>query len=138
MPVFPSEEWFRSLEKISEGDPEYEKAGADWEGDLVSVIDAEPGKLNEAFIWYSKPHHGKLVESFRIKSLEEKKPSFVLSGPYSVWKSIIKGEADSLQMLMKGKIRVKGDMQKLLRYSKFQQLGMKALSKVETKFIDEA
>lgn len=137
MPVFPSEEWFRALEAITNNNPEYEKAGADWEGDLITAIEAEPRKLDKPFYWYSKPHHGKLLESYQIQNSNEKKAAFVISGQYSTWKAIIKRESDAMQMMLKGKIRVKGDMQKLLRYTKFQQLGMKALSMVETKFADE-
>lgn len=137
MPLFPSEEWVKALEEHTVNDEEYKKAGADWEGDVVMIIEAEEGKLDEPFYYYSKPHHGELLEACQIQSLDEKTPEYVISGPYSIWKSIVKREADAMQMMMKGKIRVKGDMQKLLKYAKFQQLGMKALQKVETTFIDE-
>lgn len=138
MPVFPSEEWVKALEEISNQDPEYKKAGADWEGDMVVIIEAEPGLLEEDFVYYSKPHHGEILESGQIKSPDEKPDAeYVLSGPYSVFKAVIKGEADAMEMMMKGKVRLKGDMSKILRYAKFQQLGMQALSKVETRFIDE-
>jgi len=138
MPVFPSEEWLKALEQLTVSDEEYKKAGADWEGDVVMIIDAEPGKLDKPFYYYSKPHRGELLEARKIASLDEKpNVEYVISGPYSVWKSIVKREADAMQMMMKGKIRVKGDMQKLLKYAKFQQLGMKALQRVETTFIDE-
>ena len=137
MPLFPSEEWVKALEEITVNDEEYKKAGADWEGDVIMIMEAEPGKLEEPFYYYSKPHHGELLETCQLKSLDEKTAEYVISGPYSVWKSIVKREADAMQMMMKGKIRVKGDMQKLLKFAKFQQLGMKALQKVETTFIDE-
>ena len=138
MPVFPSEEWLKELEQLTVSDEEYKKAGADWEGDVVMIIEAEPGKLDEPFYYYSKPHRGDLLEARKLASLDEKPDvEYVISGPYSVWKSIVKREADAMQMMMKGKVRVKGDMQKLLKYAKFQQLGMKALQKVETTFIDE-
>ncbi len=137
MPVFPSEEWIKALEGILYNDEEYKKAGADWEGDMIMVMEAEPGLLDEPFNYYSKPHHGDLVESYKLDSIEGKEAAFIISGPYSVWKSVVKGEVDAMQMMMKGKLRIKGDMQYLLRYAKFQQLGMKALSRVETVFIDE-
>jgi len=137
MPVFPSEEWIKALQAVLESDEEYKKAGADWEGDIITIVEAEPGKLDQPFCYYSKPHRGELVESFKLNSPADKTAEYTISGPYSVWKSIVKREADAMQMMMKGKVRVKGDMQKLLRYAKFQQLGMKALQKVETTFIDD-
>lgn len=137
MAMFPSEEWFREMEKVLDSDEEYKKAGADWVGDVVMVIEKEPGKLEEDFIWYSNAKGGEILESGVIKSVDEKNPEFVISGSYSTWKAIVKRDMDAMQAMLKGKIRVKGNMQKLLRYTKYQQLGMKALQRVETTFIDE-
>ena len=137
MPVFPSEEWSKALEDILYSDEEYKKEGAEWEGDTILVIEAEPEKLDKTFYYYSNPYHGELLESRRLDSLEGQDAAFVISGPYSVWKSIVKGEVDAVQMMMKGKLRLKGDMQYLLRFARFQQIGMRALSKVETVFVDE-
>lgn len=137
MPVFPSEEWIQALEAILYNDEEYKKAGAEWEGDVIMVMEAEPGLLDETFYYYSKPHHGELLEAHKLDTLEGHDAAFVISGPYSVWKQIVKGDAEAMQMMMKGKLRIKGDMQYLLRYAKFQQIGMKSLTKVETVFVDE-
>lgn len=137
MPLFPSEEWFREMEKILDSDEEYKKAGADWVGDMVLVIEKEPGKLEEDFIWYSNAKGGQILESKRLKSIEEKNPEFVITGSYSTWKSIVKREMDAMQAMLKGKVKVKGNLQKLLRYTKYQQLGMRALQQVQTTFIDE-
>ena len=137
MPVFPSEEWVKELEKVTVADEDYKKAGAEWEGDMIMIMEAEPGKLDKPFYYYSKPHRGELLEAKKLDSLEGQTAAYVISGPYSIWKQIVKREVDAMQMMMKGKIRVKGDMQKLLKFAKFQQIGMKALQKVETTFIDE-
>ena len=104
MPVFPSEEWVKALEEISNADPEYKKLGADWEGDMVMVIEKEPGMLEEDFIYYSKPHHGEILESGKIKSVDEKPDAeYVITAPYPVIKSVIKGEAEAMELMMKGK-----------------------------------
>ncbi len=137
MALFPSEEWFREMEKILASDEEYKKAGAEWDDDVIMVIEKEPGKLEEDFIWYSKSKGGEILESGPLKSIDEKNAAYVISGPYSAWKAIVTREMDAMQAMLRGKIRVKGDMQKLLRFTKYQQLGMKALQQVETSFPDE-
>jgi hypothetical protein len=71
-------------------------------------------------------HHPVLLEMMKFPTL---------SGRFS--RVAMRPNVEAMQMMMKGKIRVKGDMQKLLKYAKFQQLGMKALQKVETTFLDE-
>ncbi len=137
MPVFPSAEWFGDMIKILDADEEYRRVGADWEGDMINVIAAEPGMLEKDFYFYMKPHRGDMLEHGEIGSLDEKEAAFVISGPYSVWKTIINGEGDAMQLMMQGKMRVTGNMQQLLKYAKFQKLGMEALAKVDTTFIDE-
>lgn len=137
MPLFPSQEWVEELMKVTQDDPEYQKAGADWEGDMIMVIQPEPGKLDQPFVYYSKPHRGEILEAKMLSSEDERQAEFTIRAPYSVVKSIIKGEIDPMQALMKGQVKVQGNMQKLLKYAKFQQLGMKALSKVSTEFVDE-
>ncbi|MCX5868007.1 MAG: SCP2 sterol-binding domain-containing protein [Proteobacteria bacterium] len=137
MALFPSPEWVEEMRKVAESDPEYKKAGADWEGDMIMVIEAEPGKLDQPFMYYSKPYKGEMLEYYQLKNENERTAEYTIRAPYSVIKGIIKGEIDPLQAMMKGKIKVKGNMQKLLKYAKFQQLGMKALAKVKTEFVDE-
>ena len=137
MPQFPTAEWFDKMIEVLDSNEEYKRVGADWEGDMVLAIEAEGG-LAESFYYYQKPHKGEMLENYAIKSLDEKPDvAFILSGPYSVWKSIISGQGDAMQLMMQGKIRVKGNMQQLLRYAKFQQLGLNALKEVETTFIDD-
>ena len=97
MPRFPSQEWVEELMRVTQDDPEYQKAGADWEGDMVMVIEPEPGKLDKPFIYYSRPHHGEILESQLLQSEDEKQAEFVIRAPYSVVKGIIKGEVEPMQ-----------------------------------------
>ena len=138
MVMFPSKEWVEEVRKITEFDPEIVKAGADMEeSSAVGVIEAEPGKLEKPFIYYLRGAHGKVLEACVLNSVDEKQASYVIRAPYSVLKKIIKKELDGLQALMKGQIKIKGDMQKLLKYAKYQQLGLQVLTKIKTEFIDD-
>ena len=138
MPQFPTPEWFEVMINVLDQNEEYKRVGAEWEGDMILAIEAEEGMLPESFYYYQKPHKGDMLENHEIKSLDEKPDcAFILSGPYSVWKSIISGQGDAMQLMMQGKIKVKGNMQQLLRYAKFQQLGLNALKEVETTFVDD-
>ncbi len=138
MPKFPSAEWFDEMINLLDKNEEYKRVGAEWEGDMILAVEAEEGKLDTPFYYYQKPHRGEMLENYPINSLDEKPDvAFVLNGPYSVWKSIINGEGDAMQLMMQGKIRVKGNMQQLLRYAKFQQIGLDALKGIESTFDDE-
>ncbi len=83
MPVFPSEEWVKELEKITVADEEYKKAGAEWEGDIIMIMEAEPGKLDKPFYYYSKPHRGELLEAKVLDSLEGKTAAYLISSVFA-------------------------------------------------------
>ena len=135
--TFPSLEWLKALQELINSNPEYEKAAADHEGAMTMVIEPEEGLLDEEYILWTDPYHGKLREVKRLKSIDEEKSEFLLNGKYSVWKKIIKGEQDPMRALMTGKIKVKGQMTSLLKQTRPAKITMETFQKIETVFIDE-
>jgi putative sterol carrier protein len=111
MAVFPSEEWLKALVDTLNASAEYEKAASTWEGDIAFAVLAEEGMLDRDIYLYANPYHGKISDPKVLDSLEGKDITFVITGPYSVWKEIIQGKTDSMQAIMRGKLKVKGNMQ---------------------------
>ncbi len=138
MPDFPSYEWMKELVEMLNGSEEYQKAAAAYEGVMALLIKAEEGKLEKDILGYVHPYHGQITEYGLWDDLEGKNPMFIISAPYSTWKKVVKGEIDPMGAIMKGKIRIKGDMAKLLKRTHGSQLMMEAMKQIETQFIDEA
>ena len=135
--LYPSSEWMDALVNLLNNSAAYKKAAAKWEGSLCLVIEAEEDKLEKDMVFYSNPYHGEVLEHAVVDTVEEKDPDFAITGPYSVWKEINKGNLDTMQAIMKGKVKVKGNMATLLKQVKATQIMMKLIEEIPTKFIDE-
>ena len=138
MPPFPSEEWFRRFVEVINDSEEYAAYAADWEGDVVIAIEAEPdhGVAEDVFglldLWHGGCRGGGVVDRERAEAAE-----FLVRAPYSRWKDVILGDLEPVKGLMQGKLKVRGDLQKILRYVKGTQELAHLTSRVETTFPDE-
>jgi putative sterol carrier protein len=138
VPEFPSEEWFQSLIEAINASQEYAEYAATWEGDVVFHIEAEPDKGLPADVhglldlWHGGCRGGGIVEQTRATSAE-----FVVRAPYSRWKDVIQGDLEPIKGLVQGKLRVRGDLPKILRYVKGTQELAYIAGQVDTTFPDE-
>lgn len=138
MPAFPTEEWFLGFVDTINTSEEYASYAADWEGDVVIAIEAEPDKgvpedvYGLLDLWHGGCRGGGLVDVGRAEAAE-----FLVRAPYSRWKDVILGDLEPVKGLMQGKLKVRGDLQKILRYVKATQELAHLTSRVETTFPDE-
>lgn len=138
MPTFPTEEWFDGFVDAINASEEYADYAADWEGDVVIAIEAEPdrGVPENVYalldLWHGGCRGGGLVDVSRAESA-----AFLVGAPYSRWKDVILGDLEPVKGLMQGKLKVRGDLQKILRYVKATQELAHLTSAVETTFPDE-
>lgn len=137
MPLFPSEGWFGAFVDTINASEAYAKYAADWEGDVVIAIEAEPdhGVPEDVYglldLWHGGCRGGGLVDGARAETAE-----FLVRAPYSRWKDVILGELEPVKGLMQGRLRVRGDLQKILRYVKATQELARLTRNVETTFPD--
>jgi len=132
--MFPSLEWMNAIvEKLNASD-EYKKVAANYEGDIVLQVLPEPGILDEGLCMYANPYHGQIKDVQVLKSPEEKKPEFIITGPFTVWRDIAEGKLDSMQAVMKGKLKLTGSMAKLLKNIKAANVLLNTLKTIPTTF----
>ena len=137
MPRFPSEAWFGAFVDAINASEEYASYAADWEGDVVIAIEAEPdhGVPQDVYglldLWHGGCRGGGLVDAARAETAE-----FLVRAPYSRWKDVILGELEPVKGLMQGRLNVRGDLQKILRYVKATQELARLTRNVETTFPD--
>ena len=140
MPVFPSREWAEAAIALLNADEESAQAGLGWEWDFGVVIEAEPGKLQKAFVAHIEPKGGR-VKGFRVLAdpddLEEIEPAYLARAPYSVWKALLQGTLDPVEAVLRRRISIQGDVQPLIERARHKGIADRVLAKLETVFADE-
>jgi putative sterol carrier protein len=139
MPVFPSNEWLDEyVVRINESS-EYREAAATWEGDVCYVFEPEPDKGVPEEIWsWLDLWHGECRDArYAVSPEEGGKAKFVILGPYSRWKEIIRKELDPVKAMMQGKLKLKGDLPTIVRYVKAANELVNLAASVPTEFVDE-
>ena len=139
MPEFPTEEWFQAFIQAIDASEEYAEYAATWEGDVIIQVEAEPDKGLPADVhglldlWHGGCRGGVIVDETRAAAAE-----FVVRAPYSRWKDVIRGDLEPIKGLVQGKLRVRGDLPKILRYVKGTQELAYIAGQVDTTFPDES
>jgi len=131
---FPSEEWIKAFKEELNKNEAYAEAAKDWEGDFLFIVTPDEG-LDKEMVFYVDLWHGKCRDVYMVLNREAKTAEFVYEGPYSNWKKLIMGQLDPIQSLLMRKFKLKGNMAKIMRYTKAASELVKTASKVPTEFI---
>jgi len=131
---FPSEEWIKAYKEELNKNEAYAEAAKDWEGDFLFIVTPDEG-LDKEMVFYVDLWHGKCRDAYLVSNREAKAAEFVYEGPYSNWKKLIMGQLDPIQSLLMRKFKLKGNMAKIMRYTKAASELVKTASKVPTEFI---
>jgi putative sterol carrier protein len=131
---FPGEEWIKAYKEELNKNEAYAEAAKDWEGDFLFIVTPDEG-LDREMVFYVDLWHGKCRDAYMVPSREAKTAEFVYEGPYSNWKKLIMGQLDPIQSLLMRKFKLKGNMAKIMRYTKAASELVKTASKVPTEFI---
>ena len=138
MPQFPTAEWLEQYKDLINQSQAYREAAATWEGDLAYVIEAEPDKGLPEDVWaWVDLWHGECRDAKIIPAEEGESSRFIIRGPYSRWKEIIRKELDPIKGMMQGKLKLKGDLPTIVRYVKAANELVNIASSVPTEFPDE-
>lgn len=138
MPMFASQGWFEAFQVQINASGRYREAAADWEGDIAFRIMAEPDRNVPADLWgYLDLWHGSCRDARAIEPNDAYAAAYALSAPYSRWKDIVRGELDPIKAMMQGKLRVRGDLPRIVRYVKAANELVRLTGLVQTDFPDE-
>ena len=139
MPVWPSDEWTEEYVRLINTSSEYREAAHDWEGSVVYHFEAEPEKGLAGDVYgFFDLWHGECREGKQVTAEEAAQADFVISAPYSTWKQIAKKELDPMKALMQGRLRMKGDLSKAVKYTKATLILNELATQVpDTEFLDE-
>ena len=139
MPVWPSDEWVEEYrDAINESD-EYREAARDWEGAVVYHFQAEPDRnlAEDVYGWFDL-WHGECREAKQVPAEEASGAEFVVSAPYSIWKQVLTKELEPMKAVMQGRLKMKGDLAKAVRYTKASMVLQDIAARIPgTEFLDE-
>ncbi len=132
---FPSDEWIKELSRLLNESESYERSAKDWEGDFIFVVEPDETYPETAYLFLAL-YHGKSPGAAMVSSLDEREAEFVISAPFSTWRQVIEGKLDPIQGMMTRKLKLKGNMMKIMRYPKAAKEIVSCCAKIPTDFGD--
>jgi putative sterol carrier protein len=135
--VFPSAEWVAAFKDAINANEAYKKSAAKWEGDFYFIV--SPGKgVEEPFVMYLDLWHGECREAHVVTDMNEKKPEFIIEGTLDVYRQIFEKKLDPIRALVSRKLKLKGNLGKIMRSVKATLDLVNSAANVDTVYPDEA
>lgn len=129
-----SEEWVEAFGKAINANPNYKPSALTWEGDMLLAIEPS-GKLDHEVRILIGLYHGECTGTRLLKEGEEVDTPYILSGPYTNFVRVMNKEFDPIQGVMSGKLKLSGDMAKLMRHVQAAKEIVNSLLTFETEFL---
>jgi len=114
---FPSDAWIAELSRRLNESPSYESSAKNWEGDFVFVVEPDEAYAETAYLFLGLLH-GKSTGGALLSSPDERPAEYRIRAPFSVWRRVIEGELDPIQGMMMRKLKLDGNLMKIMRYPK--------------------
>jgi len=131
--IFATEAWIQQFHNEVNRSEAYRQAAKNWEGDFYFIVEPE-GSLTEPAYMYIDLWHGESRNAFIAQNPTLKNPEFVVSAPVSIWRDIIEQRLDPMKGLMTKKLKLKGNMAKIMRAVKAANELVRCTTRVPTDF----
>jgi putative sterol carrier protein len=134
-----SPEWAQAFkDEINKSDV-YRQAGKGWQWTVGLVVEAEPDhRFPDAKGIVMDLYEGE-ARDIHVGTPEEAQAcDFVITAPYSRWKQVAQKELDATRGMLQGKLKLKGDLPKIVRYQKASQEMTECTTRVAVNWPDEA
>ena len=137
IPAF-SDEWARAFKAEVNQSEAYKQASRGWQWTVGLVVEAEPDKnFPESKGIVMDLYEGE-ARDVRVGSADDAAGcDFVISAPYSRWKQVATKELDATRGMLQGKLKLKGDLPTIVRYTKSSQELTEATTRVPVEWPDE-
>jgi putative sterol carrier protein len=129
-----SEEYLTKFKERINADEEYEKLAKSVDDSYTLILQAEPEKgVNDTLIVGFEIKEGKMTDLWT----GERETSFILSAQYRVWVDILLGKIGANRAFITRKLKIKGNMPKLLKTAKATDRMVQLLREIPTTFHGE-
>jgi hypothetical protein len=138
--LFASEPWVAAVVAAVNRNPVLSLALAGLGADLAAVVERDRTHFPKGAAVWGRQEGGAIAE-WRVLEDEddvlELGPAYVVRAPYLLWKEILQGRVDPVQASLSGRVKVKGDLEGLVRRATYRYILDEALRSVQTEFPDE-
>lgn len=111
---FPSAEWVAAFKDAVNASEAYRVSAAKWEGDFHFVVEPK-GSLKEPVKFYLDLWHGECREAHLVEDSDTKEPEFIIQGTIDTFRQIFDKKLDPIRALVSGKLKLKGNLGKIMR-----------------------
>jgi len=136
---FPSDEWVEAFGTAINESEEYRIGGKPSTHSVTAlVVNASPEiGLDEPYGIWLDLHQGVCREASHCDLEKAQTAPFCISGEYARWKQVIHKELDPIKGMMQGKLKLKGNLQIIVRNVKAAQALVICSTRVPSIFLDE-
>jgi putative sterol carrier protein len=133
-----SNEWAKAFKDELNKSATYKTAGKGWKWSVGLVVEAEPEKhFPEAKGIVLDLFDGEARDVTVGPASEAQKSDFVITAPYSRWKEVATKQLDATKGMLQGKLKLKGDLPTIVRYTKASQEMTECTTRVPVEWPDE-
>ena len=134
-----SDEWAKQFQDEVNKSSVYKSAAKGWKWTVGLVVEAEPDKkFPESKGIVMDLYDGEARDIHVGPASEAQQCNFVITAPYSRWKQVATKELDATKGILQGKLKMKGDLPTIVRYTKASQEMTECTTRVSVVWPDES
>jgi putative sterol carrier protein len=126
---FPSTEWAAAYRKALNENAAYREAAAAWVGDILLLVRPSDANAPAPGV-HLELAHGECSAATYHADARSVSSEFVFEGTPENWAKLVRHEVDPVKAIMDGTFRVKGNLLKLMRFTKAAKELVDTASKV--------
>ncbi|MFQ5999201.1 MAG: SCP2 sterol-binding domain-containing protein [Candidatus Bathyarchaeia archaeon] len=131
---FGSKEYLKEVMERTNADEKYLELAKEEIASYTFMIQAEPNKgVEKDIVLGYNVENGVMTDVW----LGEKKTEFTISGKYGVWVSILTGKTGVTKAFLMRKLKVRGNLMKILKLAKATERWLEILRTIPTEFHGE-
>jgi putative sterol carrier protein len=130
---FATDAWVKRLGEACNQSEAYRQAAKNWEGDLYLLVEPDEA-LAEPVFMYLDLYHGHCRQAFVPVDPAALSPEFTISGPLRAWKQLAEDNADPIKMLITRRLKLTGNMAKVMKNVRAAHQLVQCARTVETTF----
>lgn len=133
-----STEWASAFKDEVNKSSTYKAAAKGWKWTVGLVVEAEPNKnFPEARGIVMDLFDGEARDVTVGAAADAQRCDFVITAPYTRWKEVATKQLDATRGMLQGKLKLKGDLPTIVRYTKASQEMTECTTRVPVEWPDE-